>query len=312
MAVIRAADNADLLDVALSKVFYRYIPAARPEYKQWINVERMDRAWEDYMKAAAFGALPQKDEGALFQFENIATSDTKRIETLEFGLGYVITRKMRDDEKHGVTIGLTQGLRDAVENLYETRSYRVLNNAFSTANSNFLGLDGKSLIATDHPLLKDGGSTQANRPAADVDMSSATVEAAIINFSGMKRETGFPAGVTPSVAIFHYQQQYEGARIFRNAPNVAGSADNDQNWVRIGPDSNGISNYISSKYLTDTNAWFLGTDKRQHDAVLRVRVSPEFKVGSDFRTDNMLARVYTRIESTFYNYYQWYGSSGSS
>jgi hypothetical protein len=311
MAVIRASDDANLLDVALSKVFYRFLADVPTEHSRWINVERMDRAWEDYMKAAAFGTVPQKDEGALIQFENIATSDTKRIETVEFALGYVVTRKMRDDEKHGVVIGLTQGLRESVRNLYETRAYRVLNNATATG-SNFLGLDGKALIATDHPLLKDGGSTQANKPAADVDMTSATVESAIINFSGIKKDNGFPAMVTPETAIFNYQQQYEGARIFRNAPLQAGTADNDQNWVRMGPDNNGVKQYISSKFLTDTNAWFLVAPKRQHDAVLRVRVSPEFKVGSDFRTDNMLARVYTRIESTFYNYFYFYGSTGSS
>ena len=115
MAVIRAADNADLLDVSLSKVFFMFLADVPSEYSRWCNVERMDRAWEDYMKAAAFGTVPEKDEGALVQFENIATSDTKRVETKEFALGYVITRKMRDDEKHGVTIRLTQGLRESIQ-----------------------------------------------------------------------------------------------------------------------------------------------------------------------------------------------------
>ena len=143
-------------------------------------------------------------------------------------------------------------------------------------------------------------------------MTSATVEAAVVNFSGLKKDNGFPARVTPNLALFHYQQQYDGARIFRNAPLKAGTGDNDQNWVRIGPDSNGISEYVASKFITDTNAWFLLAPKSQHDMVLRVRVSPEFKVGSDFRSDNMLARAYTRIESTFYNYFYIYGSTGSS
>jgi len=307
MAVIRASDDANLLDVALSKVFFRFLADVPTEHSQWINIERMDRAWEDFMKAAAFGTLPEKDEGALIQFENIETSDTKRVEPVEFALGYVITRKMRDDEKHGVTIQLTQSLRESVRNLYETRAYRVLNNATATGTE-FLGLDGKALIATDHPLLK-GGSTQANKPSTDVDMSSATVEAAVVNFSGLKKDNGFPAMVTPSIAIFNYQQQFEGARIFRNAMQ-AGTADNDNNWVRVGPDNNGINKYISSKFVTDTDAWFLLADKRQHDIFLRVRVSPEFRVGSDFRTDNYLARAYTRIGSGFFNYFYVYGSTG--
>lgn len=308
MAVIRASDDANLLDVSLSKVFFRFLKDVPTEYSRWINVQGMDRNWEDMMKAAAFGTLPEKSEGALIQFENIETSSTKRIQTKEFALGYIITRKMRDDEKHGVVIQLTQALRESVRNLYEVRSYRVLNNATAT-DSNSLGLDGKSLLHTAHPLLK--GGTQANKPTVDVDMTSATVESAVINFSGLKKDNGFPALVTPSIVLFNYQQQYDAARIFRNAQQ-AGTANNDQNWVRIGPDSNGVSDYIASKYITDTNAWFLAAPKSQHDAVLRVRVAPEFRVGSDFRTDNYLARAYTRIESTFYNYFYFYGSTGSS
>jgi hypothetical protein len=307
MAVIRASDDANLLDVAISKVFFRFLADVPTEHSQWINIERMDRAWEDLMKAAAFGAVPAKDEGALIQFENIETSSTKRVEPVEFALGYVITRPMRDDEKHGVVIKLTQALRESVRNLYETRSYRIFNNATSTG-TNFLGLDGKALIATDHPLLK-GGSTQANKPSTDVDMSSSTVEAAVINFGGIKKDNGFPAHVVPEIALFNYQQQYEGARIFKNAMQ-ADTADNNNNWVRVGPDNNGINKYISSKFITDTDAWFLIACKRHHDMVLKVRVSPEFKIGSDFRTDNFLARAYTRIESTFYNYFPVYGSTG--
>lgn len=307
MAVIRASDDANLLDVALSKVFFRFLADVPTEHSRWINIERMDRGWEDSMKAAAFGAMPEKDEGALIQFEDIETSDTKRVTPLEFALGYVITRKMRDDEKHGVTIQLTQSLRESVRNLYETRAYRILNNATATGTE-FLGLDAKALIATDHPLLK-GGSTQSNKPSADVDMSSVTVESAVINFSGLKKDNGFPAMVTPSVAIFHYQQQYEAARIFRNAMQ-ADTANNENNWVRVGPDNNGINSYISSKFITDSDAWFLLADKRQHDMFLKVRVSPEFKVGSDFRTDNFLARAYTRIASGYFNYFYVYGSTG--
>lgn len=307
MAVIRSTDHPELLDIPLNEVYWLYLSETKPEYSMWANVESTDMAFEDSIKVGEFGNVPEKPEGALFQFENIPSSATKRITPVEFGLGYTITRKMRDDDKHGVMVNLTQSLRRSVRHLYEVRSYRIFNNATS-ASAEFLGLDGKPLIATDHPIM--GGGTQANRPAADVDISSVAVEAAVLNFHARLGESSQPRLVTPRMAILGGPFQYQAARIFSNAM-LAGTANNDENWVRKGPDSNGISEYLPSRYLASTNDWFILGDKSDTTLTLRVRVSPEFQVGSDFRTDNFLARVYCRIESGFFNYHHIYGSTGS-
>lgn len=309
MAVIRSSDHPELLDIPLSKVFV--LPfKAKAEYPRLFDVVNTSMAYEDSIKHTEFGPVPQKSEGGLTHFENIVSSEVKRITPLEFALGYIITRKMRDDDQHAVMVGLTRALRRSFRYLYEVRSYRILNNATGT-DSEFLGLDGKSLINTAHPL--QGGGTQSNRPATDTDLTSVAAEAAIVNFSGVVGEKNLPAMIVPKIVVSRYNNQYDMARIFRNAM-LAGTTDNDENWIKQGPNDNPVSEYVSSVYLTDTNAWFMA-DKpsdRPNDAVLRVRVAPEFKVGADFRSDNFLARGYTRIESGFHNYYHWYGSTGSS
>ncbi len=242
------------------------------------------------------------------QFEDIISSSTKRITPVEFAMGYVITRKMRDDDRHGVMVNLTTALRRSFRHLFEVRSYRIFNNATGT-DAEFLGLDGSALLSTTHAMMN--GSTQSNRPATDLDLSSIAVEAAVLNFHARLGENGLPRFVTPKTAIIDGSDQYEGARVFTNAMQ-AGTANNDNNFVRVGPDSNGISEFLSSRYFTDTNMWYIVTDKAAHDLTLRVRINPEFQVGSDFRTDNFLARGYARMESGFFNYFQWYGSTGSS
>lgn len=308
MAVIRSTDHPELLDIPLSKVFS--LPfKAKPEYTRLFSVETTSMAYEDSIKHTEFGPIPEKAEGALTQFENIVSSDVKRITPLEFAMGYIITRKMRDDDQHSVMVGLTRALRRSFRYLYEVRAFRILNNATST-DTEFLGLDGLSLLSTAHVL--QGGGTQSNRPAAHTDLTSAAAEAAIVNFSGVKTEKNLPAMIVPKIVCSRYNNQYDMARIFRNAM-LAGTADNDENWIKQGPADNPVSEYVSSVFLTSTDAWFM-TDRpadRPGDAVLRVRVSPEFKVGSDFRSDNYLARGYTRIESGFHNYYHWYGSPGT-
>ena len=308
MAVIRSTDHPELLDIPLNEVFHLHLAEVPPEYSGWINVESTDMAFEDSIKVSEFGSIPVKPEGALTVFEDIISSSTKRITPVEFAMGYVITRKMRDDDKHGVMVNLTTALRRSFRNLFEVRSARIFNNATATT-AEFLGLDGKALLHTAHGLM--GGGTQANRPTTDVDLSSVAVEAAVLNFHALVGENNQARMVTPKMAIVAGADQFEAARIFRNAQQ-AGTANNDNNWVRVGPDSNGIDNYLATRYFTDTNMWYVGTDKADHDLTLRVRVNPEFQVGSDFRTDNFLARGYARLDSGFFNYHHWYGSTGSS
>jgi hypothetical protein len=308
MAVIRSGDHPELIDIPLNEVFHLHLSETPPEYSRWCNVQNIDMAFDDSIKVSEFGSIPSKSEGGLFQFENIESSTAKRITPLEYGLGYVITRPMRDDDKHGVMINLTQALRRSFRHLFETVSYDIFNNSTSTT-AKYLGLDGKSLINTAHPLM--GGGTQANRPTTDADLTPTAVEAAILNFHARVGENNQPRMVTPKVAVVAGADQFEAARIFRNAMKF-NTGNNEENWVKMGPDSNGVSDYIPSRYLTDTNSWYLGTEKSVHDAVLKVRVNPEFQVSSDFRTDNYLARGYARVQSGFYNYHFWYGSTGAS
>ena len=306
MAVIRSTDHPDLIDIPLNEVFHLHLKETPPEYKRYINVESTDRAFEDSIKVSEFGTVPSRTEGSLFQFENIDSSATKRITPLEYGLGYVITRKMRDDDQHGVMVNLTTALRRSFRNLFETVSASVFNNATSST-AKYLGLDGEPLLDTAHPLM--GGGTEANKPTVDTDLTETAVEAAILNFHARKGENGQPRLVTPKICVTTGAQQFEAAQIFRNAMKYD-TANNSENWVRKGPDSNGITDYLPSRYITDAGFWILLTDKGTHDLTLRVRVNPEFQVGSDFRPDNYLARGYARVEAGFFNWQFAYGSTG--
>ena len=193
MAVIRSTDHAELLDTPLNEVFHLHLKEVPPEYTSWINVESTDVAFEDSIKISEFGSVPTLAEGALVQFENISSSSTKRITPAEFALGYVITRKMRDDDQHGVMVNLTTALRRSFRNLFEVRAARIFNNSTATG-AEFLGLDGIALLSTAHVLM--GGGTSTNRPTTDVDLSATAVEAAVLNFHGRVGENNQPRMVT--------------------------------------------------------------------------------------------------------------------
>jgi hypothetical protein len=103
--------------------------------------------------------------------------------------------------------------------------------------------------------------------------------------------------------------QFLAARLFKNAMRY-NTADHDENWVKQGPDNNGISTFIASRYFTATNQWFLLSEKRKHDLNMFIRVHPQFETNIDFATGNFQAKGRARLTSSYGRWPGVYGSKG--
>jgi len=309
MALMRSTDFPELLDTPLRKIFYLSLKDTRTEYKDWINIVETRKAFDDDLRMAEFGQVPQHIEGDTVLFEDAIEDSLRRYESVEFALGYVITQKMREDDQHGIMVRMTEALRKSFRNLFEVESYKILNNAILATAARDQGFDRLALLSTAHTRV-DGGTAQANKPSTDVVLSNTAVEAAVVQFHTWKGEKGLPAMLTPKKAIVSSNDQFIAARVFKNAL-LAGSADNDENWVRKGPDANGISEYLPSRYLTDTDRWFILSEKSEHDLNLFVRKNPQFETHVDFATGNFQAKGRARIVSGFGRWYGLYGSTGA-
>jgi hypothetical protein len=296
MAVMRQSDFSSILAPGLRKVFFLHMKEVPTEYSRWINIVSSKRAYEDDHKISEFGTVPEKTEGQSVAFEAAIAASTRRYTHRPFALGYVITREMIDDDLYGPMKKMTQALRRSFRNLREVESYRPLNNPTSAA-TRYAGIDSLALLSTAHTRL-DGGTTQQNRPTTMVDLSRTAVEAAVLNFHGILGDKGLPAFYTPRIAIVAGNDQYKAAQIFRNA-------------AEYGPDSNGINTYIASRYLTDTDSWFILSDKGEHQVHLFDRVGVEFDMHDDFYTGNALGKGYTRIIAGHTDWRGVYGSTGS-
>ena len=309
MALMRSTDFPELLDTPLRKIFYLALKDTRTEYRDWINIVETRRAFDDDLRMAEFGQVPQHIEGDTVLFEDAIEDSLRRYESNEYALGYVITQKMREDDQHGIMVRMTEALRKSFRNLFEVESYKILNNATSATAARDQGFDRLALLSTAHTRV-DGGAAQANKPSTDVVLSNTAVEAAVVQFHTWKGEKGLPAMLTPKKALVSSNDQFIAARVFKNAL-LAGSADNDENWVRKGPDANGISEYLPSRYLNDTDRWFIFSDKAEHDMNLFVRKNPQFETNVDFATGNFQAKGRARIVSGFGRWYGVYGSTGA-
>jgi hypothetical protein len=306
---MRSQQFIKLYERPLRKTFFLHLKEHAPEYKRWVNIVNTDNAFDDDFKVSEFGTVPVQAEGTDVQFEAAIPGDIKRYITTERGLGYIITRKMRDDDKTTTMVRMTQALRRSFRHMFEVEAAAIFNNATSTA-TRYLGMDSAALISTSHSLL-DGANTYANRPSSDLDFSDTALQNAVINFFRMKGEKNLPVLLSPKTLWGDGGQMYEFAKQTKNEYEPD-SGDRNKNYTRIGAsDVGGVSDYIPSRYASDTDAWFLMSDKSQHSMNLFIRVNPEFEMGHDFSSGNIQAKGYARLISGFSDWRGVYGSVGA-
>lgn len=306
---MRASDFPELQDTPLRKIWFMAVDESPAEYSRWINIVQTRRAFEDDLRMAEFGQVPEHVEGNVPLFEDAIEAETRRYTPKEYVLGYTMTQTMREDELHGIAVQMTKALRRSVRNLFEVESYKVLNNSTSATAVRDQGFDNLALLSTAHVNAAPGFGTQSNRPATDATLSQTVVENAVKAFHGWTGEKGLPILVTPKTAIVHGDDQFKAAKLFKNAMRYD-TANNENNWLRVGPDDNGISKFIASRYFTATNQWFILSDKASHDLNLFIRVQPQFETWVDPATGNFQAKARARLVSGFSHWLGVYGSKG--
>lgn len=309
MAVMRTSDHPELLDTPLRKIFFLAVEQVPAEYPTWINVFDTDRAFEDDLRMAEFGTIGELAEGDSVSFQRALEGTTKRYEPVEFAGGFVITQKMRETDQHGVMARMTEALRRAFRHLFETEAYKILNNSTSATTARQQGFDTLALLSTAHTMLKPGVANQSNKPTTDVTLSQTALEAAVKAFHDWKDETGKPGYFVPSLAVVSTGDQFLAAKLLKNAMRYD-TANHEENWVKQGPDSNGVSTFVPSRYFTASNQWFLLSEKSQHDLNLAVRIQPQFETHIEFSSGNFQAKGRASLISSFGRWFGVYGSKG--
>lgn len=310
MALMRTSDFAELVDTPLRKVYYEYLAEVPMEHEEWINKGTTSRNFEDDHIVSGLGAVPSKAEGATVQFEDAVAGTTRRYTPAAFALGFIITREMWDDDLHGVMKRMTEALQRSCRNLYEVEAYKIFNNATATTPNRYLGLDGLALLNTAHTQLGAGG-TQGNTPSSQVDISYTAVQSAMLAFHAFKDDQNLPIYLDPQMAVVSGQDMFNAGEIFRNAGAEPNTADRNVNLVTAGPTGNGISKVVYSRFFTDTDMWFLLSDKSQHTLTMLVRTPCEFETNDDFGTGNVQVKAFTRLITGFSHWYGVYGSTGA-
>ena len=259
MAISRAQLLKELLP-GLNALFGLEYERYGQEHKEIYETESSDRSFEEETKLAGFAAAPLKSEGAAIAYDNAQEAFTARYNHVTIALGFSLTEEAVEDNLYdSLSARYTKALARSMANTKQVRAANVLNNGFS---ANFLGGDNRSLFGTDsagvvtnHPTV--AGGTNANTPTVTVDLSEASLEAAVIQIAAWTDERGLLIAAKPRRLVIPPALQFVATRLLDTQLRVS-TADNDINAMR----NNGTipDGYSVNHFLTDGDAFFVTTD----------------------------------------------------
>jgi len=304
MAISRAQLLKELLP-GLNALFGMEYAKYGEEHAEIFETESSDRSFEEEVKLSGFSAAPVKNEGAAIEYDSAQEAWTARYTHETIAMGFSITEEAMEDNLYdSLSSRYTKALARAMAYTKQVKAAAVLNNAFSGSGVTYG--DGKTLCATDHPLVS--GGTNSNTFTVGADLNETSLEAAVIQIAGWTDERGLLIAAKPRKLIVPPALQFVATRLLDTEGRV-GTADNDLNALR----NNGSipEGYSVNHYLTDTNAWFLMTDV-PNGLKHFVRTPMATSMDADFDTGNARYKARERYSFGVSDPLGVFGSPGAS
>lgn len=302
MAISRSQLIKELLP-GLNALFGLEYDRYENQHKEIFEQETSDRSFEEEQKLSAFAPAGTKSEGAAIAYDDAQEAWTARYTHETVAMGFALTEEAMEDNLYdSLATRYTKALARSMAYTKQVKAANILNNGFS---GSFLGGDGKSLFATDHPLIN--GGTNSNRPTVGVDLNETALEAAAIQIAGWTDERGMLIAAKPRKLIIPRQYMFVAKRILESDLRV-GTADNDLNALREMRTIPG--GFAVNNYLTDPNAWYLLTDVPnglKHFVRAPIKTSNE----GDFDTGNMRYKARERYSFGWSDHLGAWASPGS-
>jgi hypothetical protein len=248
---------------------------------------------EKTVQARFLGIAQLKTDGQSVAYDNNAGDRyTYNMQPVGAGLGYVITRNALADCLYKDTFTPANlGLQRSMGSFWNTQAAYLFNTA-STYNS-AVGGDGLSLLNTGH--LIDGG-TFANTSATPQSLNEASLIAAIKAVpTTFVDQAGLFIDVTTEKLLIPWNLRDVALRLLESELRP-GTANNDPNVIQ--KLHGGISDLVTSRYLTSNYAWWLTTSV---EGLIEIEREPfEMTMFTDFDSDNLKVKCYER-KGYFYN-----------
>ena len=216
------------------------------------NVKDSTQYQEDTLTVGGIGNMPQKLEGEALTYISATEGFRQTFTHLDYGYGMRVTRNLLRDEMYGTMENLGMELARSARATEETILANIFNRAF---NSSYTGPDGIMLCNTAH--VREDGSTFQNTLTNAADLSQTSLEQALIDFSDFRDGGSKRIVIEPKILLVPKELRFVAARL------TGSSLAPEDDTNAINP-LNGLLDVQVWNYLTDTDAWFILGDKKDH------------------------------------------------
>jgi hypothetical protein len=278
MAIITTGSFAKALWPGINAWYGMQYDEHRVEYTDLFKTESSDKAYEEEVAVSGFGLAPKKAEAAGISYDTARQLFVKRYTNVTYGLGFIITREMYEDDLYSV-IGKqrSRSLAFSMRQTKETVAGNIFNRAF---NSSYTGGDGLELCSTAHVTA---GATFSNITNPASDLSTAALEQAAIDIMDFRDNRGLKISVQPRCLVVPTALAFEAQRILKSSleHDTANNAINALKSMNVFPDGIKVNHYF-----TDANNWFILTTVPDGLKYFERRAD-DFSPGeNDFDTEN--------------------------
>jgi len=299
---MRSTDFRSIVEPILNEAFDGVYDQRSDEWKQVFREERgIPRNYHEEPVLFGFGAAPELPDGTAVTYQSGGVLFIKRYQYKVYGLAFALTKVLVEDGDH-IRIGQTYAkhLAQSLVETKETLAANVLNRAFNGA---YAGGDGKSLVATDHPIMNGTFSNQLSTAAA---LSQTSLEQILIQVRNAVDNNGKRIRLNPTKLVVSPSNVFQAEVLLKSVLRT-GTGNNDINPVKsMGLLDGGQANLSR---LTSTTAWWVETDAPE-GLKLMMRRSLEKSMEGDFETDSMRFKSTERYDLGWTDPRAVYGTPG--
>lgn len=292
-----------LLAPGLYETFFAKYSQYPTEYDRVFNIRNSNRAYEEDSEIIGLGQMVSKDEGVGITYDDPKQAAAlKRYTHTAYGLGFRVTHELYKDELYGIINRMPQALSKSAHQTIETQAWNVFNNAFATA-----GRDGVALCATNHPnvAIDAGSGPYTNRLSTDADLSVTSLQSAIQIMETTTDDRDLNIMLKPRLLVVHPNTKWAARELLQSQLKPY-TGDNEINALM-----DEDLQYMVGHYLTDTDAWFLLTEKSDHYLNFFWREKLSFDNDDDFDTGDAKFKAMMRFSTGFSGWRGIVGTTGA-
>jgi hypothetical protein len=306
MATITSFSFAKALWPGVKAFIGQDYKAYTPEYPEIYTKDTSDKAYEEFVMTSGFGLAARKVEGGNIIYDTARQLFTARATHVTYGIGFIITREMYEDDQYGViSKRKSKSLTFSIRQTKDVVGANLVNNGW-TATAPYLQADGVALFSAAH--LGDG-ITWSNMPTVACDISEAALEQASIDIMNFKDARGLSCNFKPVKVIIPPALWADTARILKSTQQPGG-VNNDINAIQnAGTFPEG---YKINHFFTDSDAWVVKTDCPDSPLYLERRPDEFSPAGeNDFDSENARFKATSRYSFIVPDPRALYGSAGA-